>query len=154
MTDIPGMLVASEKLPLHSVGATLPKDLVRGGAFWGCLNGLLELCVAGLGIQAVIRVGEMVIHSLWKVYAVAIPVRTGVLTTMKYLFKQQKDRIGGCPLEIRQSVRKADLPRNQFYWLGFFADLVLKQFDHRASVEFRETDGFYYITVTREEDSR
>jgi hypothetical protein len=72
---------------------------------------------------------------------------------MKYLFKQQKDRIRQ-PVKVQYTVLKKDLLRNKFQCLGVLVNLAVKEFDHRASIDFREVAGVYHITVTREGDVR
>jgi len=43
---------------MHIRGATLPMDLFQSQKFWSCLNGLLEVCLAGVGIPVVIRIRD------------------------------------------------------------------------------------------------
>jgi hypothetical protein len=72
---------------------------------------------------------------------------------MKYLFNQQKDRISR-PSRVQYTVLKKDLLRNKFQCLGVLVNMAVKEFDHRASIDFREIAGVYHITVTREGDRR
>ena len=58
MSTPPKTLLPSEKIPMHIRGATLPMDLLQGRKFWCCLNGLVEVCLAGVGIPVVIRIRD------------------------------------------------------------------------------------------------
>ena len=72
---------------------------------------------------------------------------------MKILSDPVKQRRGHGGLSTRQSVRKADDPSewHWFHYLGFMADMVVRDFDLDAAIEF-DASGYAYRMIVKKRE--